>query len=492
MRGGALGPVRLRLLVISRDPNVPQSCRAAFPGSSIELLSAASEVEGLNIFFRSHPQVVILDIAVTSAGGFATLSRFVAADPGASVLVLADQYSSSTAISAIRLGATDYLTKPIDEDKLRSRIHELLSDAERRSDALSLERELIDNYQFEGIIGRSPAMLDVFSRVRRIAPHFRILLIQGETGTGKELVARAIHTRSRGSGKSLVSCNCSALVDTLLETELFGHVKGAFTGADRDRPGLFEYANGGTVFLDEIGDMPFGAQAKLLRVLQNQEIQRVGSPKVHTVDIRVIAATNRNLKNLVAQGKFREDLYYRLAMAVIEMPALSRRMEDLPLLERYFIEKYAREYDKQILGLTRRAQTRLSAYTWPGNVRELENVIANACLTLEGPAIDIGDLPDAIANASITETTSNTHPLTMEKMQENHLLQVLAYTAGNKAKAAELLDISRETIYSMLSRIAKRSADLPIDKEGRPSNPERLPLAKADTSRLRNLLKSDR
>jgi DNA-binding NtrC family response regulator len=485
----ALGPVRLRLLIINRDPNVLNLCRAAFPDSGIEFFSATNVVEGLDIFFRSRPQIVILDITALSAGGLETLSHLVAADPAVSVIVVADQYSSSAAISAIRLGATDYLTKPLDETRLMSRIQELLSEAERRSEAHSLEHELIDNYQFDGIIGRSPAMLDVFSRIRRIAPHFRVLLIQGETGTGKELVAQAIHKRSRGAAKPLVSCNCSALVDTLLETELFGHVKGAFTGADRDRVGLFEYANGGTVFLDEIGDMPFGAQAKLLRVLQNEEIHRVGSPKAHTIEVRVIAATNRDLKTLVAQGKFREDLYYRLAMAVVDLPPLRRRMEDLRLLERYFIEKYSREYNKQIFGLTRRAQTRLSSYAWPGNVRELENIIAGACLTLEGPTIDIGDLPDSIVHATIPEITSNEFPLTMEKMQENHLLGVLAYTAGNKARAAELLGISRETIYSMLARISKRSADQTIDEESLASTPKKLLLAKTGNSRLRNLLK---
>jgi two-component system, NtrC family, response regulator HydG len=452
-----LGPVKLRILVINRDPKILQLCSTAFPDSEIEVLTAASDSKGLEIFFHSHPQVVILDVNAPPVSGLDTLSRILSADPAVSVIFLADQYSSGAAVNAIRLGATDYLTKPIDIAKLQSRVRELLSDAERRSDTLILERELVENYQFEGIIGKSPAMLDVFTRIRRVAPHFRVLLIRGETGTGKELVARAVHGRSRSSAKPLVTCNCSALVDTLLETELFGYVRGAFTGADRDKVGLFEYANGGTVFLDEIGDMPLGAQAKLLRVLQNEEIQKVGSPRVVTVDTRVIAATNCNLRALVAQGKFREDLYYRLAVAEISLPSLSQRMEDLPLLQRYFIEKYSREYEKEVLGMTRRAQARMAAYSWPGNVRELENVIANACMMLDSTTIDVKDLPDSIANRLATEIVNNTVPLTMEHMQENHLINVLAYTAGNKARAAEILDISRETIYSMLARIAQRS-----------------------------------
>jgi two-component system, NtrC family, response regulator HydG len=477
----------VRLLIFNRDTNILEQCRAALADSGIEILTAANEIEGLNIFFRSRPQVVIMDVAAAHVGGLDILSRVMSTDPAVSVILLADEYSSSAAINAIQLGATDYLTKPIDVAKLQSRVQELVSDAKHRSETLSLDRELIESYQFEGIIGRSPAMLDVFSRIRRIAPHFRVLLIHGETGTGKELVARAVHDRSRGSKKPFAACNCSALVDTLLETELFGHVKGAFTGADRDKVGLFEYANGGTVFLDEIGDMPLGAQAKLLRVLQNAEIQRVGSPRVHTVNTNVVAATNRNLKTLVAQGNFREDLYYRLAIAEINLPPLSRRMEDLPLLQRYFIEKYASDYHKEVLGLTRRAQARMSAYAWPGNVRELENVIANACMMVEGETIDVKDLPASIVNMSIVESSNSAAPLTMEAMQENHLLGVLAYTGGNKARAAEILGISRETVYSMLARISQRSVTPSRDESSQSSMNKKLMMPKIDNNRVRKL-----
>jgi DNA-binding NtrC family response regulator len=482
-----LGPARLRLLVINRDLNLLQLCSAAFPESEVEVLTTANEIEGLEIFFRSRPQIVVLDVSAPGVGGLDALNRILSTDPAVSVIFLADQYSSSAALNAIRLGATDYITKPIDVIKLQSRVHELFADAQRRNEALSLDRELVENYQFEGIIGRSPAMLDVFSRIRRVAPHYRVLLINGETGTGKELVARAVHNRGRSATKPFVACNCSALVDTLLETELFGHVKGAFTGADRDKVGLFEYANGGTVFLDEIGDMPFGAQARLLRVLQNEEIQKVGSPKVYAVDTRVIAATNRNLRTLVAEGKFREDLYYRLAMAEITLPPLVQRMEDLHLLERYFVEKYSREYNKEILGLTRRAQARMASYSWPGNVRELQNVIANACMMLETTTIDVKDLPDSIVNRSVTEISNNLAPLTMEKVQENHLLDVLAYTSGNKARAAEILDISRETVYSMLARIAQRSANSNRTEINQSSTERRISLPKIENARLRKL-----
>jgi DNA-binding NtrC family response regulator len=451
-----LVPVKLRLLVIDHDPHVLESCSKAFAESDLEVLTATTEVQGLEIFVRRRPQIVILNLS-TPQEGIDCLARFISVDPAVSIILLADQYTTSAAVHAIRLGATDYLEKPIDFSKLKDRVTDLLRDAEHRGDALLLERELVESYQFEGIIGRSPNMLEVFSRIRRVSPHFRVLLINGNTGTGKELVARALHAHSPVSKGPFVACNCSAFVETLLETELFGYVKGAFTGADRDKAGLFEYASGGTVFLDEIGEMPIGAQAKLLRVLQDKEIQRVGSPKVHAVDCHVIAATNRDLKAMIAHGQFREDLYYRLAIVEIALPPLSQRMEDLPLLERYFLEKHAKRYKKNILGLTRRAQARLSAYPWPGNVRELENVIANACMMIEAPLIDIKDLPDSITRTQLRDTSPTGVPATLEAVQENHLLNVLAYTSGNKARAAEILDISRETIYSMLARIARRS-----------------------------------
>jgi DNA-binding NtrC family response regulator len=453
-----LGSTGLRLLIVSNDSETLLMSRTAFPESDLEIYTASNTAEAWDVFFRSQPQVVLLETDSVAIQSNELLKRFLASDPGIDVILVAKQYSANAAVEAIRLGATDYFSKPVDIEKLQSKLRGIVADAARRKEALTLDRELIENYTFEGIIGRSLGILDVFSRIRRVAPHFRVLLIHGDTGTGKELVARAIHNRSPGAKKPFVACNCSAFVDTLLETELFGYVKGAFTGADRDRIGLFEYATGGTVFLDEIGDMPLGAQAKLLRVLQNQEIQRVGSPKVHTVDTRVIAATNRDLQRMASQGKFREDLYYRLAIVEVALPPLAQRKEDLPLLLRHFIEKYSTLYKKNILGMTRRAQARLFAYSWPGNVRELENVVANACMMTEGNSIDVKDLRESILNGPVLEITDTVVPLTMERMQEKHLLRTLAYTSGNKARAAEILDISRETIYSMLERMAGRSA----------------------------------
>jgi transcriptional regulator with PAS, ATPase and Fis domain len=294
-------------------------------------------------------------------------------------------------------------------------------------------------------------MLDVFSSLRRVAPHFRTVLVTGPTGTGKELVARALHNLSPVAAGPFAVCNCSAIVETLVESELFGYVRGAFTGATKDKIGVFEYGNHGTVFLDEIGEFSLTAQGKLLRVLESQEIQRIGSPVPRPIDVRVIAATNRNLRAMVRDGTFREDLYYRLAMVEISLPRLMDRREDLPLLERYFLERFAAEYKKPLTGITRRAQTRMAIYSWPGNIRELENVIGNACMMADGPLIDIGDLPEPVRGQSGDVTGQDEILMSVQELQKRHVMRVLEHVGGNKSQAAEILGISRATIYQLLA-----------------------------------------
>jgi len=303
------------------------------------------------------------------------------------------------------------------------------------------------------MVGRSPLMLEVFARIRRVAPHFRTVLVTGATGTGKELVAHALHRLSPASRGQFAVCNCSALVENLVESELFGYVRGAFTGATQDKAGLFEHANGGTIFLDEIGELSMPAQAKLLRVLQNREVQRVGSLAPRSIDVRVIAATHRDLRAMVRDGQFREDLYYRLAMVEIGLPNLANRREDLPLLQRYFIEKFAADYKKTISGITRRTQTRMAAYPWPGNIRELENVIGNACMMADGTLIDIDDLPESLRAPVSADLSTDETFLPLEEMQKRHILRVLEAVGGHKARAAEILGIGRATIYEMLSKM---------------------------------------
>jgi DNA-binding NtrC family response regulator len=385
--------------------------------------------------------------------GIELLERIVSVDAGVDVILITAHYSAESAVEAIQKGAADYMTKPIEIEKLRSRISSLLDDAEMRQKTLRLDQELIDAYQFEGMVGRSPLMLEVYAKIRRIAPHFRTVLVTGATGTGKELAAKALHRLSPAARGPFIVCNCSALVENLVESELFGYVRGAFTGATQDKVGMFEHADGGSIFLDEIGELAPAAQAKLLRVLQNRQVQRVGSLTPRNIDVRVIAATHRDLKKMVREGHFREDLYYRLGVVEIPMPVLANRREDLPLLERYFIQKFSAEYNKPIAGLVRRAQTRLATYPWPGNVRELENVIGNACMMTDANLIDINDLPDRLRGPLTEELGGDETFLPLEELQRRHILRVLEGVGGNKARAAEVLGIGRATIYQLLSRM---------------------------------------
>jgi DNA-binding NtrC family response regulator len=448
-----------RLLAIDDEPQNLRLIQDALSGQDIEVHTADSAELGLQMFKRIRPHIVLLDLMMPGVRDWEALDAILAADPGAEVILMTAHYSTESAVEAIQRGACDYLNKPLSVEKLRARISSLMSEANSRRRTLQIDYDLLDACQFEGIVGRSPVMLDVFAKIRRIAPHFQTVLVSGPTGTGKELVARALRKLSPRSAGPFAICNCSAIVETLLESELFGYVRGAFTGATRDKVGVFEFANQGVVFLDEIGELPLAAQGKLLRVLQNNEIQRIGSPAPGTVDVRVIAATNRNLRSLVSQGKFREDLYYRLSMIEISLPRLIDRREDLPLLQRHFVEKFALKYNKAVTGITRRAQNRMALYNWPGNVRELENVIGNACMMVDGPVIDIADLPEPVRSQSAGMGVIEENLAPMHEMQRRHVLRVLEHVGGNKAQAAEILGISRATVYQLLSQAKGEIAD---------------------------------
>jgi len=442
-----------RLLAVDDNPEDLKFIAAALNQEGLEILTAEDPEPGFEVFLRTRPGIVLLGPAMPSAGGMDLLERMLRADPGVSVLLISGHYSAESAVEAIQRGACDYLTKPLDAQRLRDRIADLLAEAEMRKKTLGLDKELVEACQFEGIVSRSPLMLDIFTKIRRVAPHFRTALITGATGTGKELVARALHKLSRVSVDRYVVCNCSALVDSLVESELFGYVKGAFTGASQDRAGLFEQADGGIIFLDEIGELSPSAQAKLLRVLQDHRVRRIGSSVSRDVELRVIAATNRDLRAMVREGEFREDLYYRLAVVEIGLPALTDRREDLPLLERFFIQKFAAEYKKPIAGLTRRAQGRMATYPWPGNIREVESVIGNACMLADGRFLDINDLPERIRSQSTDQSLTDETLFSLEELQKRHLMRVLERVGGNKARAAEILGIGRATIYHLLSRM---------------------------------------
>jgi DNA-binding NtrC family response regulator len=441
-----------------------QRVAAILASENVQSIGENNAGSALERFLAVRPRVVLSELNLPGASGFDLLDNIIAADPGADFLMMTDRYSSESAVDAIRRGARDYLVKPIDEDRLRCRVHGLIEEAETRQQTLSLDQRLLQSYQFEGMIGRSPLMLDMFAKIRRIAPHFRTVLVRGATGTGKELVANALRRMSSTSTAPYAVCNCSALVDTLLESELFGHVRGAFTGATQDKQGVFEYANGGTVFLDEVGELPIAAQAKLLRVLQNQEMQRVGSPVLRHVNIRVIAATHRNLNKMVSEGRFRQDLFYRLSVVEIAIPSLRDRLEDLPLLQRHFIEKCAAMYGKPITGLTRRAQVRLAAHGWPGNVRELENAISSGCIMTSSNVIDLQDLPDIFQSSTKPAGLEDEILWSLEQVQQRHLMRVLHHVGGNKARAAEILGVSRNTVYQMLTRIRGTASEFSVQR----------------------------
>jgi DNA-binding NtrC family response regulator len=441
------------MLIVDDDSTVLEIICDALAGENVQLFTAPSAEAALEQLARIRPRIILSDLLLPGMSGLELLDRVLANDPGNDFILMSGHYSTESAVDAIRNGACDYLAKPLNMDRLRARVRALVEAANTRLKTSRLDHDLIDIFQFQGMIGRSPLMLEAFAKIRRIAPHFQSVLVTGETGTGKELVARALHDLSPKASAPFAICNCSALVETLLESELFGYVRGAFTGAQHNKQGIFEYASGGTVFLDEIGELPLPAQAKLLRVLQNHEVQRVGSPVPHKVDVRVIAATHRDLRKMVAAGQFREDLFYRLSPLEITVPSLAQRKEDLPLLQRHFLEKYSTRYQKEITGITRRAQAQLAAHSWPGNIRELENAISSSCIMATGPIIDLADLPENLRAPVQINDASSQDLVTLEVMQLRYLRKVLAVVGGNKAKAAEILGVGRNTIYQMLSRM---------------------------------------
>jgi two-component system response regulator HydG len=387
--------------------------------------------------------------------GFQFLEKALQLNPSVHVILVTGHYSLDSAIEAIKRGAYDYLPKPLDFARLLKTLDELASALDRRSRIRELEEKLISDLEFDGIVGRSPAMLEAFDMVRKISKHYKNALLTGPTGSGKELFAHALHKLSPVAAERFVVCNCGAFVDTLLESQLFGHIRGAFTGALDSRPGLFEYADGGTVFLDEIGETSLSMQTKLLRVLQNREIQRVGSPEVKQVNVRVIAATNRDLRSEVAAGRFREDLFYRLSTIEIKIPSLLDRSEDILPLVRYFLKKCNEQYGRRFQGVTRTAERALVRHLWPGNVRELENAISRAAITAAGDFIELEDLPPHIqAGPALSDASETWQPLALDEVERIHVRRVLDLCSGNQVRASEILGISRTSLYRHLKRLA--------------------------------------
>jgi two-component system NtrC family response regulator len=455
-----------KILIADDDQGLRKIIEFNLEQEGYDIITASDGKEALKLYDEHAPDLVITDIKMPELDGIELLKEIKRRDIEKLVIVITAFGAIDTAIEAMKLGAYDYITKPFNRDELKLVVRKAMELQSLRSHAGRLEAELIDRFSFENIIGGSARMDEVFEIVRRVAPSEATVLIRGESGTGKELIARAIHYNSPRSKGDYVAVNCSAIPENLLESELFGHKKGAFTGATSDKIGKFALSSGGTIFLDEIADLRFDLQAKLLRVLQEKEIERVGDPNPIKVDIRVIAATNKDLESLLAEDKFREDLYHRINVVPIVLPPLRERAGDIPLLAHHFKHKF-KEPDCLIEPA---ALAALERYPWPGNVRELENVIERSLLLRkESDTLTIDDLPDNIRGRVDFHPGSLFHitedGIKLEEVEKQLLLYSLQKNDWNQTRAAKFLDITRQAMIYRMEKYALRPANPNEDEE---------------------------
>ncbi len=442
------------VLVVEDEELMRSILRQLIEGEGCRVFTADSAENALEIFSNNEIAVTLTDIKMSGMDGIELLDQLKSIDSEAIVIIMTAYSSVDTAIAALRKGAYDYVTKPFVNEDLLQTIKNAIRTKELFSENRALRRELNQKYGFSEIIGKSEVLQNVFRLVEKVADTSAGILIQGESGTGKELIARAIHFNSGRAAKSFLAVNCGALPESLLESELFGHTKGAFTGAAADKKGLFRSADGGTLLLDEIGEMPLALQVKLLRALQEQEVTPVGSSVAVKFDTRIIAATNKNLEMEVAENHFREDLFYRLNVIEINLPPLRERREDIPLLVKHFIAETARQQSAAEKPISREAMSALVNYNWHGNVRELQNALERAVI-LSGDEIDLASLPPKIKNSEsssfeMRDPEGLRPPL--EEMERRYILEILKSSGDDKTAAAEILGIDLSTLYRKLKR----------------------------------------
>jgi DNA-binding NtrC family response regulator len=443
------------LLVIDDEPGMLALVDRVVQSTGFKTIMHTSAREALDRLPSEPADIALVDLQMPELGGLDVLREIRQVHPQCGVILMTAHASLDSAIDAVKLGALDYLTKPLDIERLQQLLNDAREDARRRAELLSTENATAHRMELCGMIGRSAVMQQLFGLVRRIAPHARTALVSGETGAGKEGIARAIHDLGPRRHKRFVTINCSAVVQTLFESELFGHVRGAFTGATDHKPGLFEAADGGTLFLDEVGELPSSVQAKLLRVLESGEVQRVGSLQPKRVDVRIVAASNRDLRGEADAGRFRSDLLYRLNVVQLHVPPLRERREDIPYLTATFVKEFSARFGKPLDEISPGAERVLMNGDWAGNVRELRNVLERACMLADGRVLTERDVDAAMPSVRETPRPSAAvpaAPLGLDALEREHIIRVLGEVRGNKRVAAQRLGISRRTLYRRLER----------------------------------------
>lgn len=442
--------MKFTILVIDDEENIRNGLAANFEMEDYNVKTASNGKEGLALLSKGDIDLVITDLRMDGISGEEVLRKVTTETPGIPVIVLTGHGSIDAAVDAMKDGAYDFLTKPLNLDQLNVIVKRALKGRELSLQHTILKKELDDVHSFGKMIGKSSEMQKLFQNIQKVAPAKASVLVTGESGVGKELVAQAIHSMSPRKDNALISVNCSALSETLLESELFGHEKGAFTGADGLKKGRFELAHGGTIFLDEIGEINLATQVKLLRVLQERKFERVGGEQTIEVDVRVVAATNKNLEEEVKAGRFREDLYYRLNVVHLEVPPLRERKDDIPLIVDYYLDKFSKENGKEIVGIDNKARSALYKYEWPGNIRQLVNCIESAVVMCSGNEIKLEDLPPSISDYVAKDSISVPLGISLEEAERIIIEQNLAVNKGNKSKTAEVLGIERKTLSRKL------------------------------------------